>query len=186
MVTMVPDRWTARRSGASLANPRRRGARALPRLIIRELFTPRLRFRWHTSLHTDLADFYCAFGTVFLRSCYHQILGPRRHFPKFTNCRCRHSDVFFRLNPHCTWQATKSYVERGNASGLKLHKGSLRHYSSGFWNRARDFFTSNRQGSLAQVQPAEEGPRRATTRPPGPALPAGLQRGAKKPSGERH
>ena len=29
---------------------------------------------------------------VILRCCYHQILGPCRHFPKLANGRCRHSD----------------------------------------------------------------------------------------------
>jgi hypothetical protein len=33
---------------------------------------------------------------VFLRGCYHQILGPRRHLPKYG--RCRHSDVWVRLD----------------------------------------------------------------------------------------
>jgi hypothetical protein len=56
---------------------------------------------------------------------YHQILGPRRHLPKFANGHCGHSDVWVRLHPHLTWQATKSYVERGNAFGFTSHKGSL-------------------------------------------------------------
>ena len=55
---------------------------------------------------------------VFLRGCYHQILGPRRHFPKFANGRCRHSDVWVRLDPHLSWQAPKSYVQRGKLLGL--------------------------------------------------------------------
>ena len=55
---------------------------------------------------------------VILWCCYHQILGPRRHLPKFANGCYRHSDIWVRLDRHLTWQAAKSYVERGNALGL--------------------------------------------------------------------
>jgi len=46
------------------------------------------------------------------RSCgvYNQILGPRRHLPEFADGLCRHGNARFHLNPHMTWQATKSYV----------------------------------------------------------------------------
>jgi hypothetical protein len=44
-----------------------------------------LRFRRGASRCASLADLYCAFGMAFLRCCYHQILGPRRHLPKFSN-----------------------------------------------------------------------------------------------------
>jgi hypothetical protein len=66
--------------------------------------------------------------------CYHQILGPCRHFPKLANGCYRHSDVSVRLDPHLTWQATKSYVERGNAFGLILHQGSLTIRFRFFWS----------------------------------------------------
>src|SRR4051812_37302377 len=85
------------------------------------VLTPSLLFRRHASLYTSLADLYCAFRMVILRCCYHQILGPCRHFPKLANGRCRHSDIWVRLDPHLTRQATKSYVECGNAFGLILH-----------------------------------------------------------------
>ena len=35
-------------------------------------------------------------------------------------------------DPHLTWQATKSYVERGDAFGLILHQGSLTARSGSF------------------------------------------------------
>src|SRR4051812_2852636 len=60
---------------------------------------------------------------VLLRGCYHQILGPRRHLPKLANGRCRHPDVWVRLDPHLSWQVTKSDVEAGNAFGLVAHHG---------------------------------------------------------------
>ena len=62
---------------------------------------------------------WCSCGVVITK-----FSGPCRHLPKFTNGRRGHSDVWVRLDPHLTWQATKSYVERGNALGLILHKGS--------------------------------------------------------------
>ena len=33
---------------------------------------------------------------AFLRCCYHQILGPRRHLPKFVNSLCRHVGAYVR------------------------------------------------------------------------------------------
>jgi len=42
-----------------------------------------LRFRRDASRCASLAHFYCAFGMAFLRGCYHQILGPLLHLPKF-------------------------------------------------------------------------------------------------------
>ena len=69
---------------------------------------------------------------MILRCCYHQILGPGRHLPKFANGCYRHSDIWVRLDPHLTWQATKSYVERGDAFGLILHQGSLTARSGSF------------------------------------------------------
>jgi len=69
---------------------------------------------------------------MILRCCYHQILGPGRHLPKFANGFYRHSDIWVRLDPHLTWQATKSYVERGDAFGLILHQG-FPHCSFGFF-----------------------------------------------------
>src|SRR5262245_31346450 len=89
------------------------------------LDTAPLRFWGDASRHASLADLYCAFGMVLLRGCYHQILSPRRYLPKFANGRCRHSDVWVRLDPHLSWQAPKSYVQRGNAFGLVSHQGSL-------------------------------------------------------------
>src|SRR3954465_14393916 len=60
---------------------------------------------------------------MILRCCYHQIFGPGRHLPKFADGCYRHSDIWVRLDPHLTWQATKSYVECGDAFGLILHQG---------------------------------------------------------------
>jgi hypothetical protein len=68
--------------------------------------------------HANLADLYCAFGKTFLRSWYHQILGPGRHLPKLANGLCSHASVSVHLDPHLSWQPTKSYVQRGNALGL--------------------------------------------------------------------
>jgi hypothetical protein len=51
-----------------------------------------------------------------LRDCYSQVLGPRCYLPKFTDCLCRHSDAWVCLHPHLSRQATKSYLEGGNAS----------------------------------------------------------------------
>jgi hypothetical protein len=81
-----------------------------------------LGFRRNATRCTSLADLYCAFWMVFLRCCYHQILGPRRHLPKFANGRCRHSDAWVCLDPHLSRQATKGYMERGNAFGLVSHE----------------------------------------------------------------
>ena len=55
---------------------------------------------------------------MFLRGCYHQILGPRRHLPKLSNGLCRHAGAYVRLNLHLGWQAAESYVERSNAFAL--------------------------------------------------------------------
>ena len=77
-----------------------------------------LLFRRGASRYASLADLYCAFGMAFLRCCYHQILGPRGHLPKFSNCLCRHHGACVRLNPHLGWQAAKSYVERIDAFAL--------------------------------------------------------------------
>jgi hypothetical protein len=55
---------------------------------------------------------------AFLWGCYHQILGPRRHLPKFSNSLCRHAGACVRLNAHLGWQAAESYVERSNAFAL--------------------------------------------------------------------
>ena len=51
----------------------------------------RLRFRRGARRHASLADLYCAFGMMFLRGCYHQILRPHRHFAKFAHAFCRHA-----------------------------------------------------------------------------------------------
>jgi hypothetical protein len=55
---------------------------------------------------------------AFLRCCYHQILGPRHHLPKFSNSLCRHASAYISLNPHFGWQAAESYVERSDAFAL--------------------------------------------------------------------
>jgi hypothetical protein len=60
---------------------------------------------------------------AFLRCCYHQILGPLLHLPKFANGLCRYSDTSVHLDSHLMRQATESYVERGNAFGLISHRG---------------------------------------------------------------
>src|SRR6516225_4682556 len=52
---------------------------------------------------------------AFLRCCYHQILEPRRHLPKFSDGLCRHAGACVRFNTHFGWQAAESYVERSNA-----------------------------------------------------------------------
>ena len=64
-----------------------------------------------------------AFRTAFLRGYYRQILKPRRHFAKFADGFCQHGDALIYLNPHRSRQATKSYLERGNASGSLSHVG---------------------------------------------------------------
>jgi len=55
---------------------------------------------------------------TFLRCCYHQILGPRRHLAKLSNGLCRHADTCIRFNAHFGWQAAESYVERSKAFAL--------------------------------------------------------------------
>ena len=90
----------------------------------REKIEKRLRFRRDASRYASLAYFYGASGTALLRCYYDQILGPRRHLPKFANGLCRYSDASVHLDPHLIWQATKSYVERGNTFGLISHAGS--------------------------------------------------------------
>jgi hypothetical protein len=65
---------------------------------------------WVMSGDARLAHFYHAFRMAFLRRYYHQILGPRRHLPELADGLRRHCNAWFRLNPHMTWQATKSYV----------------------------------------------------------------------------
>jgi hypothetical protein len=77
-----------------------------------------LMLRRGASRYASPADLYCAFGMAFLRGCYHQILGPRRHLPKFSNSLCRHAGAHIRLNLHLGWQAAESYVERSNAFAL--------------------------------------------------------------------
>jgi hypothetical protein len=77
-----------------------------------------LLFRRGASRYASLAHFYYVLGMAFLRSYYHQILGPRRHLPKFSNSVCRYSEIFVCLNSHLIWQAAKSDVERGNAFAL--------------------------------------------------------------------
>ena len=57
---------------------------------------------------------------AFLRYCYRQILGPRRHLPKFSNGLCRHAGACIRFNAHFGWQAAESYVERSNVFALIL------------------------------------------------------------------
>ena len=64
---------------------------------------------------------YSAIGIAFLRSCYRQILGPCREPPQLAD----RSDVCFQLHPHRIWQATKSYLERGDVFGLISHENSL-------------------------------------------------------------
>src|SRR5258707_13633968 len=77
-----------------------------------------LPFRRGASRYASLADLYCTFGTAFLRCCYHQILGPRRHLPKFSNSLCRHAGAYVRLNPHLGWKTADSYVERTDILAL--------------------------------------------------------------------
>jgi hypothetical protein len=66
--------------------------------------------RWVMGGNARLAHFYYAFGIVFLRCCYHQVLGPRRRLPEFANGFCRHVNARLHFDPHMTWQAAKSYV----------------------------------------------------------------------------
>jgi hypothetical protein len=84
-----------------------------------------LRLRRGACCHASLAHFYSAFGSPFLRRCYHQILGPRGHLTKLSNGVCRYSEIFVCLNSHLIWQAAKSDVERGSAFGLISHRASL-------------------------------------------------------------
>jgi len=86
-----------------------------------------LRFRRDASRYASLAHFYCAFGMAFLRGCYHQILGPLLHLPKFGNGLCGYSDASVHLDSHLIWQAAKSYVERGSAFGFISHKVTARY-----------------------------------------------------------
>src|SRR5919204_1851596 len=82
-----------------------------------------LCFRRGARRHASLGHSYYAFVTAFLRRCYGQIFGPRRHLPKFANGVCRYSEIFVCLNSHLIWQAAKSDLERGSAFGLVSHKG---------------------------------------------------------------
>src|SRR5215510_15644705 len=77
-----------------------------------------LLLRGGASRYASLADLYCAFGMVFLRCCYDQILGPRRHLPKFSNSLCRHAGAYVSLNPHLGWQAAENYVKRSGVFAL--------------------------------------------------------------------
>jgi len=70
---------------------------------------------------TRPAHFYYAFGIVFLRRCYYQILGPRCRLQEFANGLCRHGNAWLRLDPHMSGQATESYVERADAFRLVVH-----------------------------------------------------------------
>jgi hypothetical protein len=63
---------------------------------------------------------------VFLWGRYRQILGLRRDFSEFADRLGGYSDISVHLDPHLIWQATKSYVKRGNGFGLISHK-SLPH-----------------------------------------------------------
>jgi hypothetical protein len=120
-----------------------------------------LPFRRDASRYASPAHLYCAFGMAFLRGCYHQILGPRGHLPKFANGLCSHSDVWVHLHPHLIWKATKSYVERGNAFGLISHKGFLT-------ARYRQLTAGN---TLQPLYAAGDGPKTYSIRP---ALPFAL------------
>src|SRR3989442_1412873 len=91
---------------------------AAPASVAGSLSHRALRFRRGACRYASLADLYCTFGMTFLRGCYHQILGPRRHPPKFSNSLCRHAGAYVRLNLHLGWQAPESYVERSNAFAL--------------------------------------------------------------------
>src|SRR3989442_6053674 len=91
---------------------------AAPASVAGSLSHRALRFRRGACRSASLADLYCAFAMTFLRGCYHQILGPRRHLPKFSNSLCRHAGACVRLNLHLGWQAAESYVERSNAFAL--------------------------------------------------------------------
>jgi hypothetical protein len=51
--------------------------------------------------------------------------GPRRHLAKFADGLWRRLDAWVHLDPHLIWQATESYVERGDAFGLVAHECSL-------------------------------------------------------------
>src|SRR5262245_19338082 len=84
-----------------------------------------LRFRRGACRHAGLADLYRALGKTFLRGRYHQILGPRRHLPKFANGLCRHAGACVRLDLHLGRQTAESYVERSNAFALVPGHGVL-------------------------------------------------------------
>ena len=66
-------------------------------------------------------SFECVFGIAFLRGCYHKVLRPRGHIPKFGNCLCRHPNTWLHFDPHLIWQACKGYVERGNVLRFISH-----------------------------------------------------------------
>jgi hypothetical protein len=80
-----------------------------------------LRFRRDAGCDGSLAHFYAAPGTAFRRRRYGQILGPRRHLPKFANCLCRHPDVWVGLDLHPSWPAAKKRLERGNTFHFASH-----------------------------------------------------------------
>jgi hypothetical protein len=90
-------------------------------LFARELPLRLLWFREDAGRCGSLADSDCIFGIAFLRGCYHKILGPRRHIPKFGNGLCRHPDIWVYFDPHLIWQACKGYVERGDVLRFVSH-----------------------------------------------------------------
>src|SRR5262245_29816113 len=84
-----------------------------------------LRFRHSASRYVRLAHLYSAVGVALLRSCYGQILGPRRQFPQLADRLWRGPNVCLQLHSHLIWQATECDVERRDAFGLVPHEYSL-------------------------------------------------------------
>src|SRR5215472_16312619 len=79
---------------------------------------------------------------AFLRCRYHQILGPCRFLPKFSNGLCRHADACVRFNAHFGRQAAESYVERSNAFALISGHRVLADPSRGTIERRDELATS--------------------------------------------
>jgi hypothetical protein len=72
-----------------------------------------------------LLTFTALLGSRSCGGCYRQILRPGRHLPKFADALRNRLDARVHFNPHLIWQATKSYVERGDAFWFVTHECSL-------------------------------------------------------------
>src|SRR5215510_1333016 len=78
----------------------------------------------HTAMKESVPRHRVNIGPLSERPIITKSSGHAVAFRSSPNGHYGHSDVWVRLHPHLTWQATKSYVERGNAFGFISHKGS--------------------------------------------------------------